>query len=101
MFYVYIIESDMHRYIGFTSNLRRRLSQHNAGQNRTTKTHKDWRLIYYEAHTNEEDAKRGEGYFKTSTGRQSLSRMLKSYYSSKSQVGSGHQRSTAGKEDKK
>jgi putative endonuclease len=77
MFYVYVIVSGKEKYIGFTKDLVRRLSEHNSGKSTYTKRHKDWRVLYYEAHTNEDDARRRERYLKTSSGQQSLRNMLK------------------------
>ena len=82
MFYVYVLESENYtRYIGFTSDLKRRLVEHNTGKNRSTKHYDTWKVIYYEAHTNKEDAMRRERYFKTSPGRSALKKMLHEYYS--------------------
>ena len=39
-------------YVGSTSDLRRRLAQHNAGENVSTKSRAPWHLIYYEAYEN-------------------------------------------------
>jgi len=85
-FYVYILESkkeDGELYIGYTDNLRKRLKEHNQGLNRSTKPFRPWRLIYYEACLNKEDAKRREKYFKTTQGRRLLKRRLKEYFYSK------------------
>jgi len=79
MYYVYVLENGTERYIGRTNNLRRRVRQHNAGKNFSTKSPTHWKLIYYEAHLAFKDAKRREAYFKGSVGRRSLNRMLKSY----------------------
>jgi len=94
MYYVYILENGSERYIGRTNNLRRRILEHNAGKNFSTKSPTNWKLIYYEAHLSFEDAKRRENYFKTSVGRKSLSRMLADYFKRRS---FGNQSSTAGK----
>jgi putative endonuclease len=53
MHYVYVLRSQSDfdtYYVGSSSDLRRRLAQHNAGQNISTKSHAPWRLIYYEAY---------------------------------------------------
>ena len=52
MFYVYVIRSrkDADRfYIGCRADLKRRLSEHDAGTNHSTRGTM-WRLVYYEAH---------------------------------------------------
>lgn len=95
MFCVYILESGDHRYVGYTRDVKRRLKEHNASQNISTKAYVPWELIYVEAHTNSEDAKRREAYFKTSQGRQALSRMLRNHYQNRN---FGNQRSTTGKD---
>ena len=76
MFYVYILKNKSEIYIGYTSDLRRRLAEHNAGKTKSTKG-RDWKILYYEAHTEQEDAKRRESYLKTSQGKQALHRMLR------------------------
>jgi putative endonuclease len=66
-------------YVGYTSDLKSRLSEHNQGLNLSTKRYMPWKIIYYEACLNEEDAKRRERYFKTTQGRRSLRLRLKEY----------------------
>jgi putative endonuclease len=95
MFYVYLLESGYHRYIGITKNLKRRIKEHNAGKNFATRPYVPWGLIYFEAHTNFDDASRREVYFKTSQGRMALGRMLRSYNQTKS---FSNRRSTTRKE---
>jgi putative endonuclease len=97
MFYVYVLESGEHRYMGSTKDLRRRVKEHNAGQNQTTKAYAPWTVIHYEAYISSDDAKRREKYFKSSPGRTALSKMLRSYYNNKKQSGLAYQRSTSGK----
>lgn len=77
--YVYVLQSDVNKsfYVGLTRDLRKRLAEHNKGLNFSTKFSKPWELIYYEAHTNETDAKRREKYLKTTAGDRALNRMLR------------------------
>ncbi len=84
-FYVYVLESikDKKRYIGFATNLKKRIEEHKKGLSFSTKPRLPMKLIYFEACTNEEDAKRREEYFKTTRGRRFLAKRLKSYYQSK------------------
>lgn len=95
MYYVYVLENDSERYIGRTNNLRKRVRQHNAGENFSTKSSANWKLIYYEAHLSFDDAKRRETYFKASVGRRSLNRMLSSYNQGTKSFGT--QSSTSGR----
>ena len=62
MYYVYLIEnSDGDRYIGYTSNLKRRLQEHREEKSfYTSKRRCDWQIIYYEAYVNKEIAIRRE-----------------------------------------
>lgn len=85
LFYVYVLESlkDGDRYIGFTTNLRKRIEEHNKGRNFSTNPRKPFKLIYYEVCTNEDDARRREKYFKSTGGRRFLTRRLRCYYASK------------------
>jgi len=82
MFYNYILQSENKGglYIGYTSDLRKRLKEHNQGLNKSTKPYAPWKLIYYEACLNEKDAKRREGYLKTSQGQRLLKRRIKDYF---------------------
>jgi putative endonuclease len=67
-------------YVGYTTDLRKRLQEHNRGLNFSTKPYRPWRLIHFEAYLNENDAKRRENYLKTSQGSRTLKRMLKEYF---------------------
>ena len=66
-FYTYVLESrkDGKKYIGFTIDLRNRLIEHQAGKVFSTKGRRPLELIYYEACRSETDARRREGYLKT------------------------------------
>ncbi len=82
MFYVYCLESKVRErelYFGCTTDLKRRLIEHNTGLNKSTKRYIPWKLIYYEACLSEVDAYRREEYLKTSTGRRMFSRRISGY----------------------
>ena len=73
--------------MGYTTDLRKRLKEHNQGLNQSTKPYRPWKLIYYEACLDREDAKRREDYLKTSQGQRLLKRRLKEYlYKSRSKI---------------
>jgi len=82
MFYNYILQSikNDNLYTGYTADLKKRLKEHNQGLNKSTKSYRPWKLIYYEACLNEKDAKRREGYLKTTQGQRLLKRRLKEYF---------------------
>ncbi len=79
MFYVYVLQSlkDKKLYIGFSTDLRKRSKDHNSGGTKSTKTRRPFRLLYYEAHLSEKDARRREKYFKTEKGKSSLRQILR------------------------
>ena len=69
MFYVYILKNIKtgNLYIGYTSNLKRRLAEHKSGKVYTTKRlGTEVELIYYEAYRIKEDAEDREKSFKKS-----------------------------------
>lgn len=78
-FCVYILfsEKDHLLYIGFTSNLERRLENHNAGNTRSTAPRRPLKLIFCEYYLFKEDALNRELYFKTSMGRKAIKLMLR------------------------
>ena len=96
MFYVYILQSEAkHRlYIGKTTDLKRRVKEHNAGQNVSTKAYVPWSLVFYEAHTNKNDTSRREKYLKTTQGHQAIKRMLKCHLEEYNQIHFQYQGST-------
>jgi len=82
MFYNYVLQSLKNKslYTGYTIDLRKRLKEHNQGLSQATKPYRPWKLIYYEACLNENDAKRREHYLKTSQGQRLLKRRLREYF---------------------
>lgn len=69
-------------YIGYTENLKQRLSEHNSKQNTSTKFYAPFEIIHYEAYRNMTDAKRREIYLKGNRGKTTLRTMLKEFLSS-------------------
>jgi putative endonuclease len=66
-------------YIGYTSDLRKRLKEHREGNVTSTKSRTPFELIFYEAYKNKYDAIRREKYLKTSKGKTALTQMLKEF----------------------
>ena len=71
VYYTYVLESLRRpgtRYIGGTSNLQRRLEQHNAGKNRSTSKHRPWKFVLFVAFETRLQACRFERYLKSGSG---------------------------------
>ncbi|MDP3149195.1 MAG: GIY-YIG nuclease family protein [Ignavibacteria bacterium] len=77
MFYVYILrsEKDGKRYIGFTSNIDRRLLEHHTGYVTSTKNRRPLQLIHSEEFSNKIEAEQREKFFKSGRGRAELKLM--------------------------
>jgi len=82
MFYVYLLESKKGKkfYTGCTNNLSRRVKEHNLGLNKSTKPHKPYKIIYYEAYINKDDAFAREKILKSQWGRKYINRVLIKYF---------------------
>lgn len=71
MYYVYLLESEVsggQRYIGLTTDLKRRLADHNAGKSSHTSKYTPWRLVTYVAFSDVEKARAFERYLKSGSG---------------------------------
>lgn len=80
MHYVYVLRSikDGRFYVGYTMDLERRLTEHNAGKVLSTKNRKPFELVYYEACRHQENALRREQYLKTTYGKRYIKNRIKS-----------------------
>ncbi|MBC8205682.1 MAG: GIY-YIG nuclease family protein [Kiritimatiellales bacterium] len=74
MHYVYVLQSekDGDWYIGSTKDLKRRLLQHNRGENKSTNNRRPFKVVYYEASESKSSALRREKYLKTAYGHRYL-----------------------------
>lgn len=72
--------NDFNYYIGYTSDLDRRLSEHNEGLSKSTAFRRPFELIYYEACRNIKDATHREKYLKTTYGHRYLKNRLLNYF---------------------
>ena len=74
MYYVYAIKSVERNYIyvGLTNNLERRLKQHDAGHEQTTRVYAPFTLIYKEVCGNRVIAREREKYLKSGSGKEFL-----------------------------
>ncbi len=79
MHYTYILQSMKTDdwYTGYTKDLRRRFRDHQSGKTTWTKGSRPFKLIYYEACLNEEDARSRELYLKSGMGKRYIKNRLK------------------------
>ena len=64
-FFVYLIVSNLKKnkkisYVGYTNNLKKRLSLHNSGKGAKFTRGKKWKLVYYEKYDSKSDAMKNE-----------------------------------------
>lgn len=79
MYFVYIIRSINNPdqiYVGKTTNLKKRLSNHNSGTTPHTEKYKPWELVVYLCFKDEMKAIAFEQYLKSGSGREFRDRRL-------------------------
>lgn len=78
---VYVLEDaeSKKKYIGYTTNLKRRLFEHNQHKNMSTSRGSKWNLIYCEVYVNKMDALGREKFLKSGSGWRFLKKQLKHY----------------------
>ncbi len=88
MHYVYILQSanDGNLYTGYTTNLRQRFADHNAGNASSTHDRRPLQLIYYEAYLLAKDAKARELFLKSGSGKRFIRKQLRHYFKSIRQI---------------
>jgi len=81
MYFVYILKSlkDGKLYTGYTNDLKRRFFEHNRGLIKITKWRRPFKLIFYEAFLNQQDATAREKYFKSLYGSKERKRIVKEF----------------------
>ena len=74
MYFVYAIKSVNRNYIyaGLTNDIERRVAEHNAGKNKTTKPYRPFKLIYSESFITRVEARKKEKYLKSGIGKEYL-----------------------------
>jgi len=77
MFYVYILRSlkDQSFYIGYSSDVAKRLEQHNAGESRYTARKLPWEIFYVESFATKSEAIKREIFFKKQRNREFFLRL--------------------------
>lgn len=82
MYYVYVLKSKTRRYFytGSCKDLKKRFVEHNGGKVISTKPHKPFDIIYYEACIHDKDAYQREKYLKSRLGKNYLRKRLKYWF---------------------
>ena len=77
MYFVYVLKSEVAKksYVGITTDLDRRIKEHNSGKHFYTRRYKSWIIVYKEEFKDRNQVRKREKYFKSATGR----RYLKKY----------------------
>lgn len=79
--YVYVLRSakDFGFYVGYTSQLSRRISEHRLGKVTSTRSRRPLSMVYYEACKAWQDARAREQYLKSGMGKRYLNSRLETY----------------------
>ena len=83
MYFVYVLrsQSDKKFYTGFTTDILKRVEEHNSQKVISTSRRVPFDLVYYEYCINQNDAIHREKYLKTTFGKRYIKQRLKNYLS--------------------
>jgi len=83
MYYVYVLKSVNFKrfYVGLTTDIDRRLTQHNSGRTKSIKAYTPFLVIYFETFKDRQEARNREKYFKSAAGRKYLVKIGIKYWS--------------------
>ena len=78
MYYTYILKSLLKNraYTGSTSDINRRLEEHNRGKVKSSKAYKPYNILQVEEFNTAKEAKQREAFYKTSSGRKEIKEIL-------------------------
>ena len=79
-YFVYVLRSDkfIRNYVGFSSNVEKRLADHNNGRTKSTKPFRPWKLLFIESFETKIEALQREKFLKSGQGRDYIKRKLAS-----------------------
>jgi putative endonuclease len=78
MYYVYVLKSlkDGNLYIGQTGNLEKRITEHNSGMCKSTKSRMPFEIIYKEEYATRSEAMKREKELKSGKERERIKKLL-------------------------
>ncbi len=68
VYVLYSVEYEKY-YVGLTTDIARRLEEHNLGKTSSTKGFRPWEVVYFETFATRKEARKREKYLKTAAGR--------------------------------
>ena len=73
---VYVLRSEIdgRYYVGMTSDIKKRIHEHNTGKTKSTKGYRPWKLLHLEDYPDIMTARKREKYLKSGYGKQWLKR---------------------------
>jgi putative endonuclease len=74
--YILISEKDQKRYIGSTSDIEKRIKEHNQGIVKSTKNRRPLKLIHTEEFNTKKEAMKREKFYKSGIGREYLKKLF-------------------------
>jgi len=79
--FVYVLRSQKVRrfYIGCTTDLKKRLKEHNSGKTKSTKPFRPWKIIYFERFSDKKEAFKREWHLKHPKGYLEKLEIIKKY----------------------
>lgn len=77
-YFVYVLKSEIAEksYVGFSSDINRRLWEHNNGKSAYTSRYMPWKIIYFEEFTTAIEASSREKFLKSRSGRTFLKNVV-------------------------
>ncbi len=80
-FYTYIIQSKLNGryYIGFSSDLEKRLEKHNAGGTASTRPYRPWTLVYFEEFLTKTEALKREREIKNKKSKDYIKKLIENF----------------------
>ena len=72
--FVYVLKSQNHWrfYVGMTTNIEKRVGEHNRGYTKSTKAYVPWELFFFEEYASREEARKREIYLKSGIGKEKI-----------------------------
>ncbi|MFA7244158.1 MAG: GIY-YIG nuclease family protein [Patescibacteria group bacterium] len=74
--YILVSKNAPKTYIGVTSDIEKRISEHNSGSNAYTRKYKPWKLFYSEKFDDRSVALKREIYLKSHAGRNFIKKLF-------------------------